>query len=104
MLGWARQLAQDACLLAGRGAMSAGGARDQRHSAYQQNQHEYRIEEAGGLKINVHVGYHTGKNKEGSSDGEQPADGAPAFPEENSNPKQKWYERQPEGVRAPQVP
>lgn len=77
---------------------------NQPNAADQQDQHYQRVEKAGRLKINMHVGNHPGQNEERTAYGKHPSDDAAAPPEQNANAKQHWDQRDTETVCAPQVP
>ena len=84
--------------------MGTKRARDQADSAGQQDQHDDRVKEAGGLKVYVQVGDHARENEERAAGGQQPADGAAAAEEEQSDADQHRQERDAERIIAVEVP
>src|SRR5271165_4308353 len=79
-------------------------SRNQDQPTDQQNQHHHGVEQAGGLKINVHVGDDARENKQRSSDGQQPSDDALAVPEQNPDAEQHGQKCDAETAASPKTP
>ncbi|MGA2218784.1 MAG: hypothetical protein ABSG51_11900 [Terracidiphilus sp.] len=69
-----------------------------------QHEHHYRVKEARGTEIDMEIGDYAGKNEEGASYGEEPTSNASASPEENTDAKKHWQERNAECVFTIEVP
>ena len=62
-------------------------------STDQQNQHDQRMEQSRGLKIDMHVGDYAGQDKERAGCGKQPSNSAAAVKEQNGNAEQQRDQR-----------
>ncbi len=84
--------------------MGAKRAGDKAETAYEQDQHDERVEKAGGAKVDAHVGEDTGEDEEGTSDGKKPARRAATVPEEKPYAEKHGDQSEPKGVRAEKTP
>lgn len=84
--------------------MGAQGAGDEAETADEQDQHDERIEEAGGAKVDAHIGEDAGKDEEGSGEGKNPAGDAAGVPEKKANAEEQRQESDAEGVGAEKAP
>src|SRR5438552_12470280 len=85
-------------------AMGPHRTGDQAYASDQQDEHQESIEEAGGPKVNLHVGNHARQDEERAGDGKQPADPASTVKEQNSHAKEQRDERDAETVCPPEAP
>ena len=77
---------------------------DQSQAPNEQDEHHQGVEQAGRLKINVHVGDYAGEDEERAADSENPSHRAPALPEQNCDSKQHGNQRDSKAVCPPHVP
>ena len=61
--------------------MRAEGARDEAEATDEQDQHDESVEQAGGTKVDAHVGEDAREDKQGAHDGKKPASFAATVPE-----------------------
>jgi hypothetical protein len=80
------------------------GSRDQPESPDEQEHHHQRVEEAGALEIDVHVGNHTREDEQRSCHREKPSDYASPIPERQADAEQHRHQRQAEGAGSVEVP
>ena len=80
------------------------GTGDEAESANEQDQHDQSIEEAGGPKIDVHVGEHAREDEEGTGEGKNPAGRATTIPEKETYPEKHGDQRDSKGVSAEKTP
>jgi hypothetical protein len=88
----------------GQASMRAHRAGDHAQAADQQHQHDDGVEQAGRLKIDVHVGDHAGDDEQRAGRREQPADHAPAIEEQQPDADQHRDQGNAEGTSAIEAP
>lgn len=79
-------------------------AGDEAEAANEKNQHDESIEEAGGTKIDMHIGDNASKDEKRAGNGEEPAGGTTTVPEENANAQKHGHKSDAEGIRAKKTP
>ena len=85
-------------------AVRTKGSRDQAETAREQDQHDHRVKEAGGLKVNVEIGDNTREDEKRPAGGQQPADDAASAEEQHTDAEQHRQQRDAERVRAVKIP
>jgi len=84
--------------------MRAHGLGNQPQSADQQDQHDQRMEQRGGLEVDMHIGDYAGQDKQRAGGGEQPSDGAAPVEEQDGNAEQQRNQRDAKAISAPEAP
>src|SRR5262249_61883480 len=77
---------------------------DQAEATDQEDQHEQRIEQAGGAKVDLQVRQDANKNNHGAGARQEPASEGTSVHKEQTDAQKQGQQRQPKGIVSPPPP
>ena len=77
---------------------------DQAEASNEEDQHEQRVEQTGGAKVDFQVCEDTNKNNHGTGARQEPASEGTSVHKEQTNAQKQGQQGQPKGIVAPPAP